>query len=63
MHIKTKFWKVKHSKEHLLAQGVLWNAEDLTHCIPGLVLSYQIDQTVPDPKSSKSLAQTVIYIS
>jgi hypothetical protein len=59
----TKFCKIKHSKQHLLAQGVLWNAEDLTHCIPGPVLSYQLDQTVPGPNLSKSLAQTVIDIS
>jgi hypothetical protein len=27
-HIKTKFWNVKHSREHLLTQSILWNAED-----------------------------------
>jgi len=29
MQVKTMFRKVKHSKQRLLAQGVLWNAEDL----------------------------------
>jgi hypothetical protein len=63
MHIKTNFWKVKQSKQHLLAHVVLWNAEDLTHCIPGLVLSYQLDQIVPGPnQASHWLKQLLITL-